>query len=156
MMKRADVVVYLFDVNTTTKEDIDKQVSEMEQAGVKYLLAGNKTDLGNKKDLGADVLYISAKEKGQIDALKQELYHRVVTGNINTEGTIITSARHLASLHEVAKSLHDIKAGMDNNIPGDLIALDIRRCLFYLGEITGEVTTEDKLDYIFSKFCIGK
>jgi tRNA modification GTPase len=45
---------------------------------------------------------------------------------------------------------------MDNNIASDLIALDIRRCLYYLGEITGEVTTEDKLDFIFSKFCIGK
>jgi tRNA modification GTPase len=45
---------------------------------------------------------------------------------------------------------------MDNQLPGDLIALDIRRCLYFLGEITGEITTEDKLDYIFSKFCIGK
>jgi tRNA modification GTPase len=56
----------------------------------------------------------------------------------------------------VLKSLTDIKTGMDNNLPGDLLSLDIRRCLHYLGEITGVVTTEDKLDYIFSKFCIGK
>jgi tRNA modification GTPase len=56
----------------------------------------------------------------------------------------------------VAKSLADIKGGMNNKIPGDLLALDIRRCLHYLGEITGEITNEDQLDYIFSKFCLGK
>jgi tRNA modification GTPase len=59
-------------------------------------------------------------------------------------------------LKEVAKSLTDIKTGIDNKLPGDLLALDIRRCLYYLGEITGEITNEDQLDYIFSKFCIGK
>ena len=47
-------------------------------------------------------------------------------------------------------------ADLDNKVPGDLLALDIRRCLHYLGEITGEITNEDQLDYIFSKFCIGK
>jgi tRNA modification GTPase len=69
---------------------------------------------------------------------------------------IVTNARHYASLQEVSSSLQDIQTGMDNRIPGDLLALDIRRCLHYLGEITGEVTNEDQLDYIFSKFCIGK
>jgi len=56
----------------------------------------------------------------------------------------------------IEKSLADIKTGLDNSISGDLLALDIRRCLHYLGEITGEITNEDQLDYIFSKFCIGK
>ena len=60
------------------------------------------------------------------------------------------------ALKEVEKSLTDIKKGLDKKLPGDLLALDIRRCLHYLGEITGEVTNEDTLDYIFSKFCIGK
>lgn len=48
------------------------------------------------------------------------------------------------------------KKGLDENIHGDLLALDIRQCLYYLGSITGEVSNEDQLDYIFSKFCIGK
>jgi tRNA modification GTPase len=59
-------------------------------------------------------------------------------------------------LQQVAGSLEDIRLGLDAHVPGDLLALDIRRCLHYLGEITGEVTNEDQLDYIFSKFCIGK
>jgi tRNA modification GTPase len=56
----------------------------------------------------------------------------------------------------VNQSIDDISAGLDNHISGDLLSLDIRRCLHYLGEITGEITNEDRLDYIFSKFCIGK
>jgi tRNA modification GTPase len=79
-----------------------------------------------------------------------------VQGNIQTENTIVTNARHYTALQEVEKSLNEIKAGLDNQLPGDLLALDIRRCLHFLGEITGEITNEDRLDYIFSKFCIGK
>jgi tRNA modification GTPase len=75
---------------------------------------------------------------------------------VNLENTIVTNARHYDALQQVDKSLQDIRAGLDNHLPGDLLALDIRRCLHYLGEITGEITNEDQLDYIFSKFCIGK
>ena len=80
----------------------------------------------------------------------------VLAGQLNTENTIVTNARHFHALKEVEKSLHEIKTGLDKKLPGDLLALDIRRCLHYLGEITGEITNDDQLDYIFSKFCIGK
>jgi tRNA modification GTPase len=69
---------------------------------------------------------------------------------------VITNARHYAALSEVAKSLEEIKTGIENKISGDLLSIDINRCLHFLGEITGEITNEDRLDYIFSKFCIGK
>ena len=98
----------------------------------------------------------AAKNKENIQQLKQSLYDIVVQGHVKQEGTVVTNARHLAGLQEVLTSLRDIRAAMDSNVASDLIALDIRRCLYYLGEITGEITTEDKLDYIFSKFCIGK
>ena len=81
---------------------------------------------------------------------------KVVKGTINTENAIITNARHYEALKEVDRSLTDIKAGLDNNIPGDLLALDIRRCLYFISEITGDISNENVLDYIFSKFCIGK
>lgn len=155
IMSRADIVVYLFDVNEETQEMLDEQKVVFDKEGMKYILAGNKTDLADKK-FGNEVLYISAKNKEYIDELRQALYNEVVQGQVSTEGTIITNARHHSSLQEVSRSLEEIKAGLDNNISGDLIALDVRRCLHYLGEITGQVTTEDKLDYIFSKFCIGK
>jgi len=156
IMKRADIVVYLFDVNEESSEELQQQKNLFEQEGMKYLLVGNKTDVAGTQKFGDEVLYISAKNKENIQALRQSLYEHVIGGRINTEGTIVTNARHHAALQEVLKSLHDIKAGLDTHISGDLVALDVRRCLYYLGEITGQVTTEDKLDYIFSKFCIGK
>lgn len=155
IMKRADIVVYLFDVNEEEVEEVQSQRTVFDGEGLKYILVGNKTDVGERK-FGDDVLYISAKNKENIHELRDTLYNKVIGGQVSTEGTIVTNARHHASLLEVMSSLVDIKAGLDNNISGDLIALDVRRCLHYLGEITGQITTEDKLDYIFSKFCIGK
>jgi tRNA modification GTPase len=154
-LKRADIVVYLYDVNTSTAAEIKEQVTFFEQEKVTYLLVGNKIDTYNQKTYDG-IIYISAKNNENVEALKQSLYDKVAEGNVSAEGTIVTNSRHHAALQEVSRSLQDLRRGMDNNISGDLIALDIRRCLHYLGEITGQVTTEDKLDYIFSKFCIGK
>lgn len=158
IMKRADIVVYLFDVREESAQEIEAQQQYFIQEGTQYLLAGNKTDLADNPQatFGSEVLYLSAKNKENIQELRQALYNKVIGGKLNTEGTIVTNARHHAALQEVMKSLLDIRTGMDNQLSGDLVALDVRRCLHFLGEITGQVTTEDKLDYIFSKFCIGK
>ena len=80
----------------------------------------------------------------------------VLQDKVQTENVLVTNARHFHALKEVEKSLSDIKNGLDNHIPGDLLALDIRRCLHYISEITGDITNETVLDLIFSKFCIGK
>src|SRR5690606_24491531 len=102
------------------------------------------------------LVLISAREDLYVDQLKTKMVQSVLDGNVQVESTIVTNARHYHALKEVQKSLQDIRLGMHNNLPGDLLALDIRRCLHYLGEITGEVNNEEMLDYIFSKFCIGK
>ena len=86
------------------------------------------------------MLFISAKNRENINELKQALYSLVADGEIKQEGTIITSARHYSALLEVQRSLRDIKKGMDDNLPGDLISLDIRRCQFGLcdrGQLCG-------------------
>jgi tRNA modification GTPase len=102
------------------------------------------------------IIFISAKDNLHTEVLKEKLVDQVLQGKVQADDTIITNARHYHALQEVLQSLIDIRNGLENKIPGDLVALDIRRCLHYLGEITGEITTEDQLDYIFSKFCIGK
>lgn len=160
-IKQSDEVIYLFDVNTETVADISTAKELIEESNKNFILVGNKTDLGGEekaaaKFAGNDVVFISAKGISNIDTLKKSLVNKVVQGNINTENTIITNTRHYEALKEVDKSLADIKAGLDNNIPGDLLALDIRRCLHYISEITGDISNENVLDYIFSKFCIGK
>jgi tRNA modification GTPase len=169
-MNKADIVIYLFELAENMEAELEgresevrKRKKEFDSEGAKYLLVGNKVDEVEPehaadifKDLLNNLVLISAKKRDNIHQLKEALYNLVAQGTIKQEGTIITNTRHYSALQQVAGALTDIKAGMDNNLPGDLISLDIRRCLHYLGEITGEVTTEDKLDYIFSKFCIGK
>ena len=159
-MRSADLVLYLFDVNDTV-EEVLSAVKEIEAAGTPYVLLGNKSDtlseaLLKEKFSSLDVLFLSAKHVLNIEALKKRLIDAVISGNLSSEDTIVTNARHYQALQQVAAALSDTKNGMDNGLPGDLLALDIRRCLHFIGEITGEINTEDKLDYIFSKFCIGK
>lgn len=160
-IKQSDEVIYLFDVNTETAEDVSSAERLLKETNPNYLLAGNKTDLkgeeiATQKFPGNDIIFISARGSLHIDKLKERLVEKVVHGKINTENTIVTNARHYEALKQVDRSLIDIKAGLDNKIPGDLLALDIRRCLHYISEITGDVSNEDILDFIFSKFCIGK
>lgn len=160
-LKQADIVLYLFDVNEETVNALESAVLQVSELNKNYLLLGNKVDIVSletaaQKFNGDDILFISAKSHFHVDLLKKRLVEKVIKGTVNTESTIVTNARHYTSLLEVAKSVADIKQAMKENLPGDLITPDIRRCLHYLGEITGEITNEDQLDYIFSKFCIGK
>jgi tRNA modification GTPase len=158
-MKQADIVLYLFDVKEDPSE-IVKRKKEMEEQGLNYLLVANKIDNDpNAKERFNEidnVIFISAKENLHTELLKEKMIGSVLKGEAGTESTIVTNARHYHALKETEKSLLDIKTGLDNKLPGDLLSLDIRRSLHYLGEITGEITNEDQLDYIFSKFCIGK
>jgi tRNA modification GTPase len=160
-MKAADLVVYLFDANEETKAGIEAAALQIQEHNNNFLLVGNKVDVlteaaAQDKFAGDAVLFIAAKSKLHIDLLKQRLVDKVVQGTVQTENTIITNARHYTALQEVDKALVDITNGLNNQLSGDLLALDIRRCLHFLGEITGEITNEDRLDFIFSKFCIGK
>jgi tRNA modification GTPase len=161
-MKEADVVLYIFDVNEATSHELRAAGSDMNEKGIKHLLVLNKIDLVDEREAkekfsGIDnIIFISAKEHKHTEVLKEKLVDSVLQGQLQTESAIVTNARHYHALKEVEKSLNDIKEGFDKKLSGDLLSLDIRRCLHWLGEITGEVTNEDQLDYIFSKFCIGK
>ena len=158
-MRSADIVLYIFDVNTLTASDLLLQEKLFLEEGIQYLLIANKTDVVSSQKVeegNQPFVSISARENKGIDFLKEALYQKTVNATINADNTIITNARHLQALLEIKKSLVSIKEGLDQKISGDLLAIEIRACLFHLGDITGEVTNEDKLDYIFSKFCIGK
>ena len=160
-MKTADLVLYLFDVEEEVKE-IGALHEELKKRELNFLLVANKTDKLDEsiaKDRFSsveNVIFISAKDHKHLEVLKERMVDKVISGKVQPEDTIVTNARHYHALKEVARSLADIKKGLDDRLAGDLLALDIRRGLHYLGEITGEITNEDQLDYIFSKFCIGK
>lgn len=160
-IKQSDEVIYLFDVNSETEEDITTAKNLIKKTNSNVILVGNKTDLfagknGVEKFSDNDIIFISAKDMLHIEMLKERLVKKVVQGNINAENTIITNVRHYDALQQVLSSLTDIRNGLDTEISGELLALDIRRCLHYISEITGDITNEHVLDYIFSKFCIGK
>jgi tRNA modification GTPase len=163
-MRQADIVVYLFDAAGEEEAAVRQQQQLFDTEGLRYLLVANKSDILGPDaaqqrfpGLWKDLLFVSAKEKTDIEAIRQHLYHTVNSGQVNTENTIVTNARHYAALEKVAECLRDIQSGMDNRISGELLALDIRRCLHYLGEITGQVEVDrDILGTIFGKFCIGK
>lgn len=161
-MREANVVVYLFDVQDTDTHAFQQQIGLLEKDGLIYLPVGNKADSKplaslQKEYVHDDIIFLSAKDKTNIQQLKQALYDIAVGGTINTESTIVTNARHHAALLKIHESLQDIDAGMQDNLTSDLLVLDIRRCLHYLSEITGRIEVDrDILGTIFGKFCIGK
>ena len=160
-MNQADLVLYLFDAGET-KSEVGGKKSEFDRQQLNYLLVANKIDMTGEESVkekfgeGDKLIFISAKHNLHTDTLKERMVESVLQGQVQTENTIITNARHFHALNQVQQSLTGIKNGLDNKLSGDLLSLDIRHCLHYLGEITGEITNEDQLDYIFSKFCIGK
>lgn len=160
-MKQADLVLYLFETGETNAA-VKSLQTELTKQNLNYLLVANKIDLTEENDARekfADIegiIFISAKQYLHTEVLKEKMIDAVLKGKMQTENSIVTNARHFHALKEVQKSLNDIKSGLNNKLPGDLLALDVRRCLHYLGEITGDITNEDLLDYVFTKFCIGK
>jgi tRNA modification GTPase len=161
-MRNADLVLYLFDATTETNSTLTEVVDELRQTAKQWLMVGNKVDetdvLESRQAYFGieDALYISAKEDKGLNVVREALVDKITHGAINTEQTIVTNARHFQALEKVALSIVAIQRGIDQQLPGDLLAIDIRQCLHYLGEITGQISNEDQLDFIFSKFCIGK
>jgi len=160
-IKEADVVLYLFDAAISNLQELENINNDLINKNKKFILIGNKSDSididKKKNDYGVfEIIFISAKNSIGITALKRKLFLSVTETTTLTENIILTNSRHFEALEQIEQSLRDIMAGLNNKISGDLLSLDIRHCLHYLGEITGEITNEDRLDYIFSKFCIGK
>jgi tRNA modification GTPase len=155
-MDAADVIVYLVDLlSPSVAEEVALERAALSTRGKPFLLVGNKADRSSVATAGID-LEISARDAVSVEHLRSRLVGLVSSGAVAKEDVVVTNARHYAALQHVEQSLLDIRAGLDSGLPGDLLALDIRRCLYYLGEITGEVSNEEVLGFIFEKFCIGK
>lgn len=164
VIRRSAIVIYLFDAHELSRGDLERELDIIRgHIGTSQLLiVANKIDVEDAADLKKEyeaiepIIYISAKEKRGIDELEHKLVSLFDNRTVNTTDTIVTNARHVASLNKAAEALQKIMEGLDARLPGDILALDIRYALNALGEITGEVTSDDLLGNIFSKFCIGK
>jgi tRNA modification GTPase len=160
-MKEASLVLYLIDLASDTIKAYHKQIQELEKTGVPFLIVGNKTDQAQetlKNIVASDIrsVLITASTKDNLVGLKTKLLEAINLDRFKSSNTIVTNARHYESLVNTKMALGQVIAGIDGQVTSDFLAMDIREALYALGEITGEITSEDLLDHIFSKFCIGK
>ena len=159
-MKEAALIMYLFDLSTESLEIIQSQEAALMERSKPYILVGNKVDKVEQEysQLQSNKHYvsISAKSTSGIERLKDLIWDKSQMANFQPGNVVVTNIRHYQSLLNTQSSLHDVVRGIDNRITNDFLAQDIRHALHYLGEITGEITTDDLLANIFSKFCIGK
>ena len=121
----------------------------------KVLIVGNKMDL-SKDEASEDVLVISAKEGSNIDALKKRIVELVIGDRDLDQDIIVNNSRHYEALLRTRDALTKAQNGLVIGVTGDFVAMDIRQAMFHLGSITGDISTDDLLGNIFSKFCIGK
>jgi tRNA modification GTPase len=148
-------------------ENLDEVNHEIVKLKLNYpdknvLTVVNKVDLLEdhelmviKERLG-NVLLLSAKKGEGIEELKTNLLSFIDKGVIGGGGTIISNTRHYDALIRALQEVQKIQMGLNDGISGDLLAIDIRQALNYLGEITGEITSDELLGNIFANFCIGK
>ena len=161
-MKSAEIVLYIFDVNEMNRDSLLKIIQQFKDANKKYILIGNKIDAvlsiipDTKFNDIVDIIFISAKNNVGVDLIKNTLFASTVNDQFTAENVVITNTRHYEALKKLYISLCDLESGLNHMITSDLLASDIRLSLHYISEITGDITNEDVLDFIFSKFCIGK
>ena len=160
-VSHAQLVLLLVDVVNTSQAQIDEMLESIRshaRAEAKVLVVFNKIDSNPNFELkveGANTLCISAKEGSGIIELRSWLVESFAP-LLNESDTVVTNARHFESLRLAALSLEEVLNGMNLGVPSDLLTVDIRKTLYHLSEITGNISADDILHSIFGKFCIGK
>lgn len=158
-MKQAKLIIYMVDA-LQTPDELEEQLRDLQKIDIPYLAVVNKADLFNDQQkvefAKREVLFLSAKENIGVEELKIALLAKVNLLSINTSETLVSNIRHLEALKNTEIALVNVLNNIDNPVTSDFLAMDIKQALHYLGEITGTVTTDDLLENIFSKFCIGK
>ncbi len=160
-MKKAALIIYLIDLANDEVVHIHQEINKLENLGIPFIVVGNKIDkaLPELKEAVEKIkgsILISAQDHHDLEKLKLRLLEVVNLDNFKAGDTVVTNIRHYDNLLKTRDALQDVLNGLDLNVTGDFLAMDIRQALHYLGEITGEIKTDDLLANIFSKFCIGK
>jgi len=161
-MKKAALIIYMFDTSNTNINDYTTEINLLKSFNIPFTVLGNKIDLsaGENENTAFNKIHpftgIIASDSVYVDKLKDNLLEILQLDKIKQDDTIVTNSRHYESLKNTLSALNDVKEALKNEVTGDLLALDIKQALNHLGEITGEITTDDLLANIFSKFCIGK
>ena len=160
-IRQAKILIYLFDINDTNLGEISSDLESFKRKDLSVILVRNKIDLEiASKNLFKELknlkfLEISANDNNSINILKNKLLDEVNILNPHTD-TIVSNSRHYQALINAMTAIKDVSNGLESNISGDLLSIDIRKSIEHLAEITGEITNDDVLGNIFSNFCIGK
>ena len=166
-IEKANIVLWIIDTSQINNQE--KWLSEEIMKRVEHtplILVFNKVDkLSEGERLALEQqfndnrvprIFISAKERLHTDELQELLYNAAKLPELSDQDIMVTNMRHYEALKQAHTAIVRVQDGLNDRISGDFLSQDIRECLHYLGEITGQITTDEVLGNIFSKFCIGK
>ena len=160
-INNARILIYLFDSNDTTFNEINSDIKSFTREDLSVLLVRNKVDLQNTNQNlinqleKFEIIEISANNIDSVSSLKKRLVNEINILNPYTD-TVISNSRHYEALMKALKAIKEVNIGLKSDISGDLLSVDIRKSIEHLAEITGEITNDDVLGNIFANFCIGK
>ncbi|MEZ4780971.1 MAG: tRNA uridine-5-carboxymethylaminomethyl(34) synthesis GTPase MnmE [Flavobacteriaceae bacterium] len=165
-IEQSQVVIYLFDAETSMS-NLGVVLIEIEKIKNKHpqkplIIIANKIDKLDDIQLAAltshipQAFLLSAKTGFGVEQLTEKLLNLINTGALRNNETIVTNSRHYDALLKALEEIQKVQHGMDNDLSGDLLAIDIRQALYHFGEITGEISNDELLGNIFANFCIGK
>ena len=157
----ASLILYVIDLNNTDLKSLESESNSKFLKNKNVIYVGNKSDLKIEKEVNSyfkknDLLMISANKSNDLSNLKYKIDLFISRNLVNEESSVMINERHFTSLTNVNESINNVKKNLNNKSNTDLLAMDIKYALNHLGEVTGEVTNDEILGNIFSKFCIGK
>ena len=161
---KSSVLIYLFDINDTNESEILKDLEEFCKDDLKIILVRNKIDLNAKYKINIErfkkynitsLLEISAIDKESVSIVRDKLSNEFSSESSNS-GVVVTNLRHFNALSESISSIKKVREAIENEVPGDLLSIDLKNVIYSVGEITGEISNDEMLGNIFSNFCIGK
>ncbi|WP_064612267.1 tRNA uridine-5-carboxymethylaminomethyl(34) synthesis GTPase MnmE [Streptobacillus moniliformis] len=161
-IEMADLVLLVLDSSKEIEEEDIRVIEKILELEKQYIVLLNKIDLERKLDISKynlnNIVEISAQNNINMDKMENEIYEFITDNEIDdsSERLILTNIRHKTALEKTKESIKNIFDTIDMGMPLDLISVDLKEGLDSLSEITGEITSEDVLDHIFAKFCVGK
>ncbi|MDG1689971.1 MAG: tRNA uridine-5-carboxymethylaminomethyl(34) synthesis GTPase MnmE [Flavobacteriales bacterium] len=156
-INQSSLIIYIYDSLSTTQKEVDEDLSKYIENKVPCLVIANKIDLvKSSKDIPKDHLTVSLKTSPNTLGIKESIFELFERHNVHNESVVISNMRHFEALELAYNELIKVEKGLSENIPGDLIAMDIRQVLYYIGTITGDISSDELLGNIFANFCIGK
>ena len=164
IIEKSDLILFVLDASRELEKDDHQIINLIRENNKKAIILLNKIDLLRKitkeniNFFDGEILEISAKEETGIEEMEERIYNYILEEDVedSSEKLVITNIRHKSALEKTKEAVENIFETIDTEMPMDLISVDLKEALDSLSEITGEISSEDILDHVFSNFCVGK